>query len=428
MPDEERKDGRLRVLLISHYYWPEPFRINQVAEDLIAAGADVVVLTGHPSYPGGKVFGGYRAHRLQHERHPKGYSIYRVPVVPRGNGRALRLFLNYMSFVVTGIVFGAWLLRGQRFDVLFNYTTTPVFQGFVGVWFRLLKRAPLVLWIQDIWPQALQATGFVKSPTILATVGWITRRLYRQSNLILCQSRAFVTMLRPEAGRTPLRFFPNPGEHPPAAVAAQAPVLPANKFNVVFGGNLGTLQAMETVVAAARLLRDDPDVRITLFGSGAMQDWIAAQIAEYDIANLSLAGRLPPEVMPQVYSQCQALLLTLVDSPDLAQTVPSKFQSYLAAGVPLLVAVNGEAAELVAEAGAGVAVAAEDAVALADAIRELKGRPAKQRAAMGRAARRYYEENYRPEQLAAKLLVLLQGAAACGWRPGDRRVGKGDAQ
>lgn len=428
MPEGERNDGRLQVLLISHQYWPETFRINQVTEDLIAAGADVTVLTGHPSYPGGKVFEGYQAHRLQHERHPAGYSIYRVPVVPRGDGRALRLVLNYMSFVVSGIVFGAWLLRGQRFDVQFNYATTPAFQGFVGVWFRLIKRVPLVLWIQDIWPQALQATGFVKSPAILATVGWMTRRLYRRSDLILCQSRAFVTMLRPEAGRVPVRFFPNPGEHPPAPGAAQAPVLPANRFNVVFGGNLGTLQAMETVVAAARLLRDEPDVQITLFGSGAMQDWIAAQIAEHDIANLALAGRLPPEAMPQIYAQSQALLLTLVDSPDLAQTVPSKFQSYLAAGIPLLVAVNGEAAELVVEAGAGMAVPAEDAAALADAIRELKRRPAKERAAMGLAAQRYFEKNYRPEQLAETLLVLLKTAADCGWPPDDVGLNQGDAK
>jgi glycosyltransferase involved in cell wall biosynthesis len=401
----------LRILVISHYFWPESFRINQVVEDLIAGGAHVTVLTGHPSYPGGKVFPGYDARRTRLERHPAGYDIYRVPVVPRGQGNHVRLALNYLSFTVTGILFGTRLLRKQRFDVLFVYCTTPVIQGYIGLWLKLVKRARLVLWVQDLWPQALSATGFVKSRFLLRAVGYVVRVLYRRCDLILGQSQAFVAMIEPDAGSVPVHYFPNPGEHPPAASHAGAPALPG-KFNVIFAGNLGKAQALKTVVDAAEMLRADRDIHITLFGSGSMTEWIEAEVKSRALANLTLGGRLPPEKMPGVYRQASALLLTLVDDKAVAQTVPSKLQSYLSAGVPIIVAVNGEAADIVADAGAGIACRAEDPAALAGAIAALKSSPAADRAAMGEAARRFFDANYRPEKLARELLDRLARLAS----------------
>jgi glycosyltransferase involved in cell wall biosynthesis len=401
----------LRVLVISHYFWPENFRINQVVEDLVAAGAEIAVLTGHPSYPGGVTFPGYDARRTAVERHPTGFDIYRVPVVPRGKGNHIRLFLNYVSFVLSGIFWGSWMLRGRRFDVLFVYCTTPAIQGYVGLWLKWAKRAKLVLWVQDLWPEALAATGFVKSRFVLRLVGAMVSALYRRSDLILGQSRAFAALIAVRAGATPVGYFPNPGEHPVAGSDVAAPKLP-DKFNVVFAGNLGKAQAMETVVAAAELLREDPDIHISLFGSGSMDEWIAGEVAARAIPNLTLGGRLPPQAMPDVYRQASALLLTLVDDETIAQTVPSKLQSYLGAGIPIIAAVNGEAAEIVAGAGAGMSCRAEDPAALAAAIAALKALPAADRAAMGLAGRRFFAANYQPHELARRLLDRLDGLAS----------------
>lgn len=398
----------MRVLVVSHYYWPESFRINQVVEDLIAAGAEVTVLTGHPSYPEGRTFPGYDARTMMRERHPAGYAICRVPVVPRGSGGAIRLVLNYLSFVVTGILCGSWMLRGRGFDVVFVYANTPVVQGFVGIWFKWIKRARLVQWIQDLWPQALSATGFVRSAVALDVVRSVVGVMYRRSDLILGQSHAFVDYIGRDAGAVPVAFFPNPGEHPQASLSERAVRLPAGKFNIVFGGNLGTVQAMDTVVAAASLLRARPELHFTLFGSGSMADWIRREIDARGLTNLAMGGRQPPEAMPAIYAQASALLLTLKNDVLLSQTIPSKLQSYLSTGVPVVAAVNGEAADIVRAAGAGVTCAAEDPAALAESLLALAAMPAAEREQMGVAGCRFFAAHYRPEALAEKLMAYFR--------------------
>lgn len=401
----------LNILLVSHYFEPEPFRINQVAADLVAAGAAVTVLTGQPNYPDGRVFAGYRAGNMGVETHPAGYQIVRVPVVPRGSGRAIRLVLNYLSFIVTAIFLGTWLLRKRRFNTIFVYCTTPVIQGYVGLWFGLIKRASVVQWVQDLWPEALSATGSVHNRAILELIRWIVVAMYRASDLVLGQSQAFVRFLTPQTGRTPVAYFPNPGEHlAPNGTSLVVPDLGPG-FHVVFGGNLGKAQAMETVLSAATLLRKDPSIHFTLFGSGAMVPWIEAEVARRGLTNMTLGGRMPPLMMPGIYAQAGALLLTLVDDPLIAQTVPSKLQSYFATGVPIVAAVNGEAADIVRISGAGIACPAENPIALAGAITQLKTMPLAQRAAMGEAACRFFADHYKPDRLARQLLALLSDAA-----------------
>jgi len=398
----------LKLLVISQYFWPESFRINQVVEDLRAEGAEVTVLTGQPHYPEGRTFPGYAAWRSGVERHPSGYEIVRVPEVPRGRGGTLRLALNYVSFILSGVVLGTYRLRGRRFDAIFVYGTSPVIQGFVGTWLRRVKRAGLVLWVQDLWPAALSATDHVKSPVLLRAVARMMKGLYRRCDLLLVQSEAFAAPVAALAGATPVRFFPNPGEHP--SQGEGAPALPLG-FNVIFGGNLGQAQALETVAEAAALLRAHPDVNIVLFGAGPKSGWLAAEIGRRGLTNLKLGGRLPAEAMAGVYAQASALLLTLVKDENVARTVPSKLQSYLMAGRPVIAAVEGEAARIVNEAGAGIACAAQDGQALADAILALKARSEEDRAAMGKAGRAYYEAHYDPAALARELHDCLASVA-----------------
>lgn len=402
----------LRVLVVSQHFWPEQFRLNQVVEDLLAAGAEVTVLTGHPNYPEGRVFDGYNAFSIVHESHPAGFEIFRVPLVPRGGGGALRLALNYLSFLASGIIIGPWLLRRHRFDVQFVYCTSPVIQGYVALWFKLLKRIPVVLWIQDMWPDALVATRHVHSPLLLSAVRRVVSWMYRGGDLIFGQSRSFVRTIRPLAGQVPVEYFPNPGEHAKEVVGS-IPVLPAG-FNIVFGGNLGRAQALETVLDAAELLRDDGDIHFTLYGSGAMASWLAESAEKRGLSNVRVPGRLPASVMPGVYRQASALLLTLANDEAVSQTIPSKLQSYLGAGRPVIAAVNGEAARIVTEAKAGIACPAEDPAALADAVRALKSSSPAERDEMGRAARRYFVQNYDPEKLGTELLARLRCVAFKG--------------
>ena len=395
----------MKVLVVSQHYWPESFRINEVAESLQRAGCSVTVLTGQPNYPDGKVFQGYRACSIGTEEHA-GCTIHRVPLVPRGKGTAMRLIANYLSFLLTASVLGPWSLRGQRFDVIFVYGTSPILQAIAGVVLKHLKQVPLVTWVQDLWPQSLEATGFVRNRRILKAVAVVVRWIYRRSDLLLVQSDAFIGPVKAMAGEKPVVCHPNPGElafSEPLGLEGKALILDAG-FNVVFAGNMGTVQALDTVLNAAERLLSQPLIRFVLIGSGSRSEWLAAEVEHRRLTNVRLAGRFPGSVMPSILSQASALLVSLIRSPIMAHTVPSKIQAYLAAGRPIVAALDGEGARVVAAAGAGVTCPAEDPAALAAAIADLSAMDAKARRRMGNAGRRYYEEHFDPPMLAKRLV------------------------
>lgn len=408
----------MKILIVSQYFWPETFRINEVAASLREAGCEVSVLTGQPNYPDGVVFPGHRWWRSGSQAH-EGLAIHRVPLLPRGRGGALGLVANYLSFIVAGSLIGPWRLRGKRFDVVFVYGVSPILQVLPALVLRAFTGGALVTWVQDLWPQSLEVTGFVRNKSMLAGVASVVRWLYRRNDLLLVQSHGFVPLVAAMSGPTPVEYHPNPGElaFMDAPQGESALRLPPG-FNVVFAGNLGTVQALDTIVEAARLLSDLPDVRFMLVGSGSRGEWVQAEVKRLGLANVQLPGRFPPQAMPGILAQASALLVSLTRDPQLSQTVPSKIQAYLATGRPVIASLDGEGARVVAESGAGVVCPAEDAQALADAVRDLHRRGAAERVAMGEAGRRYYLEHFEPSMLARRLVQRF--AELGGSRPSKR--------
>ena len=395
----------MKVLVVSQYFWPEAFRINEVVLSLIAVGCDVTVLTGQPNYPQGDVFDGYHVAGFGAEQHVAGYSIFRVPLVPRGHRGARGLVVNYLSFVLSASLLGPWLLRKQHFDVVFVYAPSPIVQAVPAVWLAFLKRAKLVTWVQDLWPQSLEATGFVRNRRVLSMVAVLVRWIYRHCDLLLVQSQAFIPPVKAMASKTPVLYHPNPGElafDQTQPSGPQALVLEPG-FNVVFAGNLGTVQALGTVLDAAELLRPYSDVRLVLVGSGSRSDWLLQEVACRKLDNVQLAGRFAPEAMPGILAQASALLVSLTNSPIMTLTVPSKVQAYLAAGKPIIASLSGEGARVVEESGAGLACPAEDAAALADAVQRLRAIPQAELQRMGAAGKIYYKRHFDPVVLAEKL-------------------------
>lgn len=398
----------MKILVLSQYFWPETFRITEVAQSLRETGCDVTVLTGQPNYPEGVVAAEYAAASLCTQIH-HGLTIYRVPLVPRGRGSALRLVLNYLSFVVSAAVFGPWLLRGRRFDAILVYAPSPILQAIPAIWLAWLKGARLVTWVQDLWPESLSATGFVRNPKILGAVSLVVRWIYRRNDLLLVQSQAFVEPVVRMAGRTPVVYHPNPGElaFSTDRTSQPSPLQLEPGFNVVFAGNLGTVQALDTVLAAAQLLRDEQNVRFVLVGSGSRSEWLQQEIQRLGLDNVSMVGRFPPSDMPGILAQASVLLVSLARDPIMSQTVPSKVQAYLAAGRPILASLDGEGARVVVEAGAGMACPAGDAKALADAVRQLRDASPEERQRMARSGRSYYEQHFEPKLLARRLNQIL---------------------
>lgn len=406
----------MRLLVLSQHFWPETFRITEVVESLRQTGCDVTVLTGQPNYPDGIVPDGYSAAAVNTQLR-NGLVIHRVPLVPRGRGSALRLTLNYLSFVASASLFGPWLLRGQKFDALLVYAPSPILQAIPAVWLSWLKGAALVTWVQDLWPESLSATGFVQDPRLLEAVAVVVRWIYRRNDLLLVQSAAFVEPVSRMARGTPVAYHPNPGEPGlPDSVSGARPALELEPgFNVVFAGNLGTVQALDTVLAAAKLLCDDPIVRFVLVGTGSRGAWLQQEAVRLGLTNVRFPGRFAPQEMPGIFAQASALLVSLTRDPIMAQTVPSKIQAYLAAGRPIVASIDGEGARVVNEAGAGVTCAAQDAQALAAAVRTLRALPAHELDNMARRGRSYFEHHFDPGMLAGQLARKLD-ELVCGRR------------
>lgn len=401
----------MKVLIVGQYFWPENFRINEVAESLDRAGCTVTALTGPPNYPDGKVLPGYSALSCSSER--KGnVLIYRVPQVPRGSGGAVRLLLNYLTFVISACVFGPWLLRRQRFDVVLVYAPGPILQAIPGLLLGAIKHAPVITWVQDLWPDSLKVTGFVRNQTALKTVSLIVKWVYRCSDLLLVQSRSFIEPVRTMADRTPVIYHPNPGELPleQSAALGEPALRLKSGFNVVFAGNLGTVQSLETILKAAEMTRHETDIWWVLVGSGSRSGWLLDEVQRRGLSQVVLPGRFGPEAMPKILMQASVLLVTLVRSPIMSLTIPSKVQAYLAAARPVIACLDGEGARVIQEAGAGIACPAEDAEALARAVVQLREMPAASLTRMGEAGRRYYLENFDPAVLTQQLLRLFEGA------------------
>lgn len=405
----------MRVLIVSQYFWPESFRINDVAKTLLEKGVDVDVLTGKPNYPRGQIFPGYRDWGCQKEMY-HGMEINRIPILARGGG-GLRLALNYLSFVVSGMVFAPWVLRHKRYDVIFVYAPSPILQAIPAILLGRLKRCPVMLWVQDLWPESLSATGYVKNSLIIDAVRQAVRFIYRHVDLLLVQSRAFEASVRMLTSSTPIVYYPNSVDNAFLEPATgETPVVPGldERFSVMFAGNVGAAQAVDVIVEAASLLREYADIHFVVLGDGSCREGMAREVRQRGLVNLHLPGHFPVETMPGLMQKASALLVTLADRPIFAATVPNKVQAYLAAGRPIIACLNGEGAHLVIEAGAGLATPAEDAQALANAVLQLYGLAPQERERMGENGRRYYQRHFDHDRLVDQLIGHFRAISQSG--------------
>ncbi|MCE1115128.1 MULTISPECIES: glycosyltransferase family 4 protein [Pseudomonas] len=409
-------DTSLKVLVVSQYFWPENMRINDLVRDLTAKGHQVTVLTGLPNYPEGKVFERFRKNP-EAFAHYEGAEVIRVPMVSRGK-RSFTLVLNYLSFLLSAATLGPFKLRGRHFDAVFVYAVSPILAAIPALVIGRLKRAPVFVWVLDLWPETLRAVGVVKHPRLLGLVGRMVSWIYNRTDYLLLQSHGFFDNVRRYCSRPiaeeRLVYFPSWAEDDFSQASLSGSALiqrDPEQFTVVFAGNLGEAQDFPAVLDAAEALRGKVAVRWVIVGDGRMSEWLGAQVALRKLDNVHLLGRHPLEAMPGLFAQADALLVSLKTNDVFEQTIPGKVQAYLASGRPLLGMINGEAARVIEESGAGYACNSGDAGGLATITRSLAQASEAERVAMGRAGRAYYEQRYAKEKLMTRLESLLRGAS-----------------
>lgn len=399
----------MRILLLTQWFQPEPqFKGLPLAKALIALGHEVEVLTGFPNYPGGKLYPGYRVRAWQRET-MDGVRVTRAALYPSHDRSVVRRILNYASFALSSAVM-AFTLR--RPDIVYVYCP-PMTAAAGAIALRLFRRVPYVIDVQDLWPDTLASTGMVRDGLLVRLVGAWSNFAMRHAARLVVLSPGFKLRLEQRGLRVPIDVIPNWA--PPEIVAQAAlpsPRKAGDGFNILFAGNMGKAQALDTVLdAAAMLLAQGAPVRFTLVGAGIEVAQLMERSAARGLSNVAFLPGRPAGEMGPVFAEADALLVHLRDDPLFAITIPSKTQAYLAIGRPILMGVRGDAAAMVDAAGAGIAFEPEDADALIGAIRTLIAMPPEARNEMGRAGAAYYRDHLDFDRGVARLEAVLSRAA-----------------
>ena len=405
---------RLRVLLITQYFWPENFRINELAQEFCLCNVDLTILTGYPNYPDGNIFPSYKDNPNKFLKF-YGSQVIRVPMLPRGQNKT-RLLLNYLSFLVMGSIVGPWLLRGRGFDAILIYQPSPITVGFVGLVMRRLKKAPIIFWTLDLWPDTLISLGIIKSKLAIAIVTFVSNYVYRGADIILAQSKSFVSQLSKIPGlENKVTYFPGWAEdifQSSFTGAAEELSWEPNKFTIIFAGNIGEAQDFPAILQAIEELGCNQWVRWVILGGGRKANWVKGRIAEMiDHSCVHVLGAFSLERMPSFFMHADALLVTLQDQPIFAQTIPAKLQTYLAAGKPILGMLNGEGAKVIRESRAGFISRAGDYRGLVKNIKTMALLSKEEREVMGLNGKKYSEEFFNKKILISALLKNLDKAA-----------------
>lgn len=416
-PSASGHSAPIKVLVISQYFWPETFRITELARMLAEAGHEVTVLTGLPNYPDGEVFREYRADPSAFSSLP-GIEIIRVPMVSRGTGRS-QLAVNYVSFAASASTVGAWRLRRRAFDVIFVFEVSPVTVAFPAMLVRRIKRVPSCMLILDLWPETPQALGLLPNRALYRAAEWCVARIYRSTDLLLVQSPGFLPSVRRYApDRAWVEYFPSWADAVfDSELPAPAPEVPplAGGFTVVFAGNIGEAQDFGTVLAAAELLASRPDIRFLIVGDGRLSGWLADEVVRRGLqASFLLLGRHPLERMPEFFAHADALLVPLRSDPVFSLTIPAKVQAYMASGIPIVAVLDGEGAAAIRRWDCGPVVAPGDAVGLADAVLTLADAPAQRRRELGANGKKGVAEEFNRHSLMTQLTDWLSELATAG--------------
>lgn len=403
----------MKILVVTQYFWPENFRINDLVSELKNRGHSVTVLTGIPNYPSGTVFSTYRKNPTEFNQY-SGVNVKRVSLVPRGKG-LVRLFVNYISFVISSCSIGPIKLRNTSPDVIFVYQLSPVTVALPAILLGKIKNAPVVFWALDLWPDTLKAMGVIRSKKLLYLLGQLVKFIYNNCTLVLGQSRNFLPNIAVYCSdQKKIRYFPSWSED----IFDSSDVEPAseielkeNVFTILFAGNVGVAQDMPSVLNAAEKLKNIIKVRWIIIGDGRMSNWLKGEVKRRKLEEEVLVlGRFPIERMPSFYAHADALLVSLKSDPVFSLTIPAKVQSYLLSGVPILGMLDGEGAEVIKESNSGLVCAAGDANGLANAVKTMVEMDEGKRHRLGQNGKTYSKAEFNRRLLMNKLESLLAEA------------------
>ena len=396
----------MRILTISQHYWPEHFQITEICEELVRRGHEVTALVGIPNYPTGVVPEDYLDGRNR-EQERNGVRIVRVEEVPRADG-VVGLARNYFSYMRSGKRKARTFSKGE-FDVVFGYQTSPVFMFAPAFDAKKATGAPALLYCADVWPDAVMAMLPRKLAFLLPIIRLVSTHIYRAADLVATNSSAYVDCFERIHGfeRDRLAYVPQYADD--AYLDMDLAPEPHYKARLMVMGNIGRLQDMPSMLKAVARLKSRDDFELHVVGTGSAIGWCQGFVRDEGLSDrVVFHGRHPFEEMPAFYRMADACMLTLnvPGAPWISSTLPSRLQGYMAAGKPVLAAISGSAAEVIAESGCGRAAPAGDDVAYAEVIADFLDNRGSY-AGCGEAGRAYFGANFTKKRYMDEIERLL---------------------
>lgn len=385
----------MKILIVTQYFYPENFRVNTFAEELVSRGHEVTVLTGYPQYPYGEIYPGY-GFGVPYEKNWNGVQIERIKMRPRGKN-IIGLLANCISFVSEGY---KWVHRCQeKYDLVYVFEVSPVTVGLPAIRYKKKFGTPVFFNVQDLWPENVIEVLGINNKLVIGVINKIVDKIYGDSDIVLCSSKGFVENIANRGvPRDKLVFWPQFCKEPDMEVLKSPDIYDGNEFNVVFAGNLGYAQGLELLIETAEMVKDKP-IHWYLVGDGRAKEKLMQLVAEKGLdEKVTFIGRVSEEEANSYVKYADCAYLSFNDCKLFDLTIPAKLQTYLACGVPILGAVGGESAEIIEKANCGCVVS-KTAEAVSECLQKMMNMPDEMLCNMRGNAVNYFEENYQMEKL-----------------------------
>jgi glycosyltransferase involved in cell wall biosynthesis len=399
----------MNILIVTQYFYPESFQSNDIAFELVKRGYKVAVLTGIPNYPEGHYYKGYGLFNKRIET-INGVRVFRALQISRGQNKMWRLALNYLSYAFFASIWALFMSFFKHYDCVIVHAPSPITQGIPAVLLKKIQRIRLYLWVTDLWPEAIQSGGGIHNQKILTIVDKVVKFMYNNSDKILISSKEFGPLISSKgAYKEKIEYFP----HWSADLLLMSqdfpiPELPKG-FIIMIAGNLGISQDLDAVLQFAIEMEDDKNIKLVLVGDGSKKKWVDDSIIAHNLQDkVFTLGRFPLEAMPSFFRAADAMLLTLSgEYDDLKMVVPSRLQSFMAAGRPVLAMIDGAGADLILKANCGYVVKSGDYISLAKIIQEKVLPDLESFEKLGGNGRKYFEEHFRKDNCINHLCEII---------------------
>jgi glycosyltransferase involved in cell wall biosynthesis len=353
----------MRISFVCQYFYPEQFRINDICFELVKQGHEITVLTGLPNYPKGVVDKEYKW--FKHRREViKGVTVIRSWLVGRGSSTK-KLALNYLSFALSSSI-KALFMRGN-YDLVIVYQLSPITMALPAIILKKRLKKPLIIYSHDLWPESIASAGISHRSNLFKIILKLSKWIYNQADEIFTSSKLFEQYFRNLIGyQATITHVPAYAED----LFEDIKSINTNKpnINLLFAGNIGEMQSVETIIYAANKLKENPSMHFHIVGEGSSKENCMRLVEKLELANITFHGQHPLASMPHFYEMADAFLVTLKDNDIISYTLPNKVQSYMATGKPIIGAINGETRVVIEDAKCGLCGPAENFEVLAQNI------------------------------------------------------------